>query len=300
MDTRPGGGARADRRRRASAAATALTELRDLVRGIHPPVLAERGLGDAVRALALDLAAAGRRSTVDLPGRLAGAGRVGGLLRGRARRSTNAAKHAARGPGPGRAARTPTAGCCGSTVTDDGRGGADPAARAPACAGSSGGSATFDGTLAVTQPARRADRRDAWSCRARCPRRRPLPPEGRADPAAARRTASRSSRRSTTARRCCAALLEHRPGRRGRRRAAAADASPTRGCRRRSRPAREVPGPAGPGALPARRAALRPGAARRRRRRRSATCSRTGSSTPTSSSTRCAGWPPAAPRWTRR
>ncbi len=33
----------------------ALTELRELVRGIHPPVLAERGLGDAVRALALRL-----------------------------------------------------------------------------------------------------------------------------------------------------------------------------------------------------------------------------------------------------
>jgi len=35
--------------------AEALEELRDLVRGIHPPVLAERGLGDAVRALALRL-----------------------------------------------------------------------------------------------------------------------------------------------------------------------------------------------------------------------------------------------------
>lgn len=32
----------------------ALAELRDLVRGIHPPVLADRGLVDAVRALALD------------------------------------------------------------------------------------------------------------------------------------------------------------------------------------------------------------------------------------------------------
>ncbi|WP_343948679.1 sensor histidine kinase [Nonomuraea longicatena] len=31
-----------------------LTELRRLVRGIHPPILAERGLGDAVRALAMD------------------------------------------------------------------------------------------------------------------------------------------------------------------------------------------------------------------------------------------------------
>ena len=34
--------------------AQALAELRDLVRGIYPPVLADRGLGDAVRALALD------------------------------------------------------------------------------------------------------------------------------------------------------------------------------------------------------------------------------------------------------
>jgi len=32
----------------------ALTDLRDLVRGIYPPVLADRGLADAVRALALD------------------------------------------------------------------------------------------------------------------------------------------------------------------------------------------------------------------------------------------------------
>ena len=36
------------------ASRTALHELRDLVRGIHPPVLAERGLPDAIRALALD------------------------------------------------------------------------------------------------------------------------------------------------------------------------------------------------------------------------------------------------------
>ena len=35
-------------------AATSLTELRELVRGINPPVLNERGLVDAVRALALD------------------------------------------------------------------------------------------------------------------------------------------------------------------------------------------------------------------------------------------------------
>jgi signal transduction histidine kinase len=36
------------------ASTKALHELRDLVRGIHPPVLADRGLADAVKALALD------------------------------------------------------------------------------------------------------------------------------------------------------------------------------------------------------------------------------------------------------
>jgi signal transduction histidine kinase len=36
-----------------ASASTALTELRGLVRGIHPPVLTERGLGGAVEALAL-------------------------------------------------------------------------------------------------------------------------------------------------------------------------------------------------------------------------------------------------------
>jgi signal transduction histidine kinase len=38
------------------ASSKALNELRDLVRGIHPPVLADRGLAHAVRALALDTA----------------------------------------------------------------------------------------------------------------------------------------------------------------------------------------------------------------------------------------------------
>jgi signal transduction histidine kinase len=48
----------------------ALNELRDLVRGIHPPVLADRGLGDAVEALALD-AGLPVAVSVHLPGRLA-------------------------------------------------------------------------------------------------------------------------------------------------------------------------------------------------------------------------------------
>ena len=51
------------------ASVKALAELRDLVRGIHPPVLADRGLADAVRALALDSPLRARLAS-DLPGRL--------------------------------------------------------------------------------------------------------------------------------------------------------------------------------------------------------------------------------------
>jgi signal transduction histidine kinase len=47
---------------------TALVELRHLVRGIHPPVLAERGLDGAIRALALSLPIPATVDT-DLPGR---------------------------------------------------------------------------------------------------------------------------------------------------------------------------------------------------------------------------------------
>ncbi len=50
------------------ASSTALVELRHLVRGIHPPVLAERGLDGAVRALALSLPVPVVVDT-DLPGR---------------------------------------------------------------------------------------------------------------------------------------------------------------------------------------------------------------------------------------
>ncbi|MFJ5927793.1 sensor histidine kinase [Kitasatospora sp. NPDC092948] len=50
------------------SSAKALQELRDLVRGIHPPVLAERGLPDAVRELALT-AAVSTEVTVSLPAR---------------------------------------------------------------------------------------------------------------------------------------------------------------------------------------------------------------------------------------
>jgi signal transduction histidine kinase len=53
METNPEQ-AKALMREARAGAATSLTELRELVQGINPPVLNERGLVDAVRALALD------------------------------------------------------------------------------------------------------------------------------------------------------------------------------------------------------------------------------------------------------
>jgi signal transduction histidine kinase len=52
-----------------AASSTALAELRDLVRGIHPPVLADRGLAGAVEALALTVPG-GVETRVDVPLRL--------------------------------------------------------------------------------------------------------------------------------------------------------------------------------------------------------------------------------------
>src|SRR6266568_2027156 len=53
IDTNPDG-ARALLIEARDASVKALAELRDLVRGIHPPELADRGLAEAIRALALD------------------------------------------------------------------------------------------------------------------------------------------------------------------------------------------------------------------------------------------------------
>ena len=129
------------------ASADVLAELRRLVRGIYPPVLAERGLGDAVRALALDCPL---RVTVevDLPDRppppveAAAYFAVSELL-------TNAARHSG--------AREVTidigrrGGDLRITVTDDGVGGADPA-RGSGLRGLERRIATFDGVLAVHSP----------------------------------------------------------------------------------------------------------------------------------------------------
>ncbi|MBL1096916.1 sensor histidine kinase [Streptomyces coffeae] len=127
--------------------AEALTELRDLVRGIHPPVLAERGLGDAVRALGLRMTIP-VEVDVELPGRAdepvesAAYFAVSEVL-------TNAAKHSG-------ATRMwvdlqHDGGTLRIVVTDDGHGGA----RIAPGGGLSGVErrlGTFDGIFAVSSP----------------------------------------------------------------------------------------------------------------------------------------------------
>jgi signal transduction histidine kinase len=125
----------------------ALTELRDLVRGIYPPVLADRGLGDAVQALALDtplptVVDVDLPEQVDLPVASAIYFSVAEAL-------ANATKHAhARSV---RIVLSQAAGMLRAEVTDDGAGGADPAA-GTGLAGVERRLATFDGILAVSSP----------------------------------------------------------------------------------------------------------------------------------------------------
>jgi signal transduction histidine kinase len=126
----------------------ALRELRDLVRGIHPPVLAERGLCDAVRALCL-------ASPLDVTIRAQLPGNpeppvesavyfaVSELL-------TNTLKHAD-------ATQVEVDlghehGLLRVCVRDDGRGGADPA-QGSGLAGVRRRLASFDGTMDVRSPA---------------------------------------------------------------------------------------------------------------------------------------------------
>ncbi len=125
----------------------ALTELRDLVRGIYPPVLADRGLADAIRALALDTPLPVELD-LDLPGgvELPVASAVYFSV---AEALANATKHAC-----ARAVRIQlsySSGLLRAQVTDDGSGGADPAL-GTGLAGVERRLATFDGILAVSSP----------------------------------------------------------------------------------------------------------------------------------------------------
>ncbi|MCW2527620.1 MAG: sensor histidine kinase [Pseudonocardiales bacterium] len=126
---------------------SALGDLRTVVRGIHPPVLADRGLGGAVQALALDLAVP-IAVTVDLPGR-APAPVESAAYFAVAECLANVVKHS-------RAEHAWVAlshdhGRLHITVTDDGRGGAD-ARHGTGLDGMVRRLAAFDGTVEVDSP----------------------------------------------------------------------------------------------------------------------------------------------------
>ncbi|GAB3976325.1 sensor domain-containing protein [Plantactinospora veratri] len=126
---------------------TALVELRHLVRGIHPPVLAERGLDGAVRALALSLPIpitvdadlSGRPDTpVESAAYFAVAETLTNMIRhSRAHTASVSLRH--------------TDGLLAMVVTDDGAGGADPAS-GTGLRGIERRLAAFDGTITLSSP----------------------------------------------------------------------------------------------------------------------------------------------------
>ncbi|HTX25867.1 MAG TPA: histidine kinase [Streptosporangiaceae bacterium] len=129
------------------ASVKALAELRNLVRGIHPPILADRGLGEAIKALAMDSPmrihlASDLYGRASAPVESAAYFAVSELL-------ANVSKHA-------EARETwvdirHTDGMLRIGVTDNGHGGADPA-RGSGLRGIERRLAAFDGILAVSSP----------------------------------------------------------------------------------------------------------------------------------------------------
>lgn len=133
------------------ATRAALADLRSVVRGIHPPVLADRGLDGAVRALALDMAV-----PVEVDGTLAGrppAPVESAVYFAVAECLANVAKHA-----EARAAWVELhhgEQLLSVVVGDDGRGGAAPDAGGGSGTGMRGVArrlAAFDGTMSVSSP----------------------------------------------------------------------------------------------------------------------------------------------------
>jgi signal transduction histidine kinase len=137
-------------------AEAALAELRHVVRGIHPPILTDRGLAGAVRALA---ASSGLEVTVDASeldsGPRAPAAVESAAYFVVAEALTNAAKHSGSSHAELRLARTPAG--LRVVVRDNGRGGAEDSP-----AEGHGGSglhgmrrrvAALDGTIVLTSPA---------------------------------------------------------------------------------------------------------------------------------------------------
>jgi signal transduction histidine kinase len=126
---------------------TALAELRDLVRGIHPPALAERGLEGAVRALALCMPV---RTTVtaELPGRL-DTPVESALYFAIAETLANMGRHSR--AGSAWVTIRYSGGVLRAETGDDGTGGAD-ATGGTGLRGVERRLAAFDGTMAISSP----------------------------------------------------------------------------------------------------------------------------------------------------
>ena len=129
--------------------AKALRELRELVRGIHPPILADRGLAEAIRALALDTPL-----RIHLSSDLDQVSRPSAPIESAAyfavnEMVANVSKHA-------QASQAwvdirDRDGMLTITVTDDGQGGADPR-NGTGLRGIERRLAAFDGVLAISSP----------------------------------------------------------------------------------------------------------------------------------------------------
>ena len=126
----------------------AIGDLRSVVRGIHPPVLADRGLGGAIEALALDMSIPVEVTT-----------RVGGrppdpiesaVYFAVAECLANVVRHS--DAGHAWITLTHAEGVLSAIVGDDGRGGADPQA-GTGMLGVMRRLAAFDGTMRVSSPA---------------------------------------------------------------------------------------------------------------------------------------------------
>jgi signal transduction histidine kinase len=125
----------------------ALNDLRDLIRGICPPVLADRGLGHAVRALSLDTPLPVVLD-IDLPGRLSAPVETACYF-AIAELLANAVKHS--GARQVQLRIRHAGGLLRVEVSDDGVGGADPA-NGTGLQGIERRLGTFDGILALSSP----------------------------------------------------------------------------------------------------------------------------------------------------
>src|SRR4051794_4904725 len=130
-----------------AATSAAIADLRSVVRGIHPPVLADRGLDGAIRALALDMAA-----PVGVVGELPGrppAPVESAVYFAVAECLANSAKHA--GHGHAWVELHHDQHLLRVVVGDDGHGGAD-VERGTGMRGVMRRLAAFDGTMSVSSP----------------------------------------------------------------------------------------------------------------------------------------------------